>query len=479
MRTPWGGPRRVSAGWGIVFGFLSLAASVAPAGAAGGWDQAYGNLANTGFVNAETKIPVVANWSFPLDGEVGTSGPAVDSVSGTIYLGSANGTFWSILPDGTLNCNRIFKGASIRSIPAIFPNGDVAILVTKPAGEGLQTALVRVAPNCGTVWQADLPFFPGTSPSHATGSAKIWTLGDRSFIFVHVLDSIRALGAPSEPLSWHELIVFDDAGHIFARHRVGDGCLQLHGGGWLTKNSGPGKDSGGSARVGNATPWPYETDGWPESTPAILDTPLHGFSTPTSPLVAVTEHACTPRLEVLQFDPAAATFEGRLVKRWGAFTEEEGTKMSSPTVTPEGLIVFGTSCYRVRIYDLMTLSRRCSFDSIYPVVHPPALAPDAWLVNSVYAAHLLKPGTDTPIDTTRPQPVYTLGSATGVAASLNEVVVPNLQELAVWSHDLRIRTHSLSQEQFRSSSPALTPEGRLYVVAQTGEKSTLFALGPP
>jgi len=455
---------------GLLYGLLGLAA---PLGAAGGWDQAYGNLANTGFVNATTHVPVVANWSYPLDAEVGTSGPVVDSASGTIYLGTANGTFWAFFPDGSLHCQRIFKGTKISSVPAIFPNGDIAILVTRPAGTKNQTALARLTPDCGVVWQVDLPTMFG-NPSFTSGSAKIWTLDGESFLFVHVLFSNWDFSLP--PYSFHELVVFDGQGQIFARHPVGETCIELRGGGRFTAGAHPGKES--AEPPAELAPQVSVTDAWPDSTPAILDTALHGLSTPRSPLVAVTDHNCHPRLEVLQFDPAAVTVPGRLVKRWGADTEEEGVKMSSPAVTPEGLIVFGTSCYQVRIYDLNTLSRRCSFDATYAVMHPPALAPDAWIVPSEYAVHFLKPGTDTPIDTARPQPHYTLGSATGLAASSNEVVVPNLQELGIWTHDLRSLTHALTAEEFRTSPPALTPEGRLYVVAQTHEKSVLYAFGP-
>ena len=473
MRTRWGGTRRISAGLGILAGLL---AASAPGRAAGGWDQAYGNLSNTSFVNATTNVSVVPNWSFTLDGEVGTSGPAVDTASGTIYLGTANGTFWALLPDGNVQCQRIFKGSKISSVPAIFPNGDIGILVTRPAGEKQQTALARLAPDCSVVWQVDLPTMFG-NPSFTSGSAKIWTLDGNPFIFVHVLFSNWDLSLA--PWSFHELVVFDERGQIFARHPVGSTCIELHGGGWFSADAKPPKSSSGSEPPAELAPQVTVTTDWPDSTPAIMDSPLHGFSTPRSPLVAVTDHSCHPRLEVLQFDPAAATVPGRLVKRWGADTESEGTKMSSPAVTPEGLIVFGTSCYRVRIYDLNTLSLKCSFDSTYTVMHPPALAPDTWIVPSEYAVHFLKPGTDSLAPTARAQPHYTLGSATGLAASLNEVVVPNLQELGIWAHDLRSLTHALVHDEFRTSPPALTLEGRLYVVAQTTEKSVLFAFGPP
>lgn len=468
MRTRKRGTRHLAAGWGMVVAMLAVAAPAA------GWDQAYGNLSNTSFVNAITKVPVVANWAYQLDGEIGMGGPAVDPVSGTIYLGTANGTFWAFQPDGNVQCKRNFKGpAAIHSIPAVFPNGDIAILVTRALDETRkQTALVRMASNCDVVWQVDLPVL--TWPSTATGSAKIWTLDGQSFIFVHAANSKPDV--TFAPYTFHELVVYDDNGQLFARHPVGEGCVELHGGGRFRAGGRSPKGIGDSPAGGLAPQLSVFSD-WPDSTPAILDKPLHGFATPRAPLVAVTEDHCKVRLEVLQFDPALPELN-RLVKRWGDHSEEEGVRLSSPAVTPEGLIVFGTSCYKVRIYDLNTLSRK-SFDATYRVVHPPALAPDVWIVNSEYAVHFLKPGTPGLAETARPQPHYTLGSATGLAASATEVVVPNLQELGIWTHDLRVLTHALTAQEFRTSSPALTPEGRLYVVSQTNPLSILYAFGPP
>ncbi len=475
MRTRWGGTGGVSAGWGIVVGLLAVAV---PAGAAGGWDQAYGNLANTSFVNAATNVPVSANWAYQLDGDVGTGGPSVDSVSGTIYVGTSGGTLWAFLPDGNVHCRRLFKETRITSVPALFPNGDVAVLVTRAVDATHdQTSLARVAPNCDVVWEVDLPTM-FRNPSASSGSPKIWTLDGRSFLFVHVRFSNWDLSL--RPYSFHELIVFDDAGQVFARHPVGENCIDLHGGGLLTHEAGGKKVSGDLAPSAAPGPPLFETYGWPsESTPAILDTPLHGFSTPTAPLVALTDHHCNVRLEILQFDPAAATIPGRLIKRWGDHAEEDGVRLSSPAVTPEGLVVFGTSCDRVRIYDLATLSLKATYDAGQPVMHPPALTPGAWIVNSDYAVHFLKPGTKGLLPTARPQPYPTDGSAAGLAASLNEVVVPNLDELGIFEHSLQSLTHALTQQEFHTAKPALTPEGRLYAVSQTNEKSILYAFGPP
>ncbi|HEV7667638.1 MAG TPA: PQQ-binding-like beta-propeller repeat protein [Thermoanaerobaculia bacterium] len=477
-RWSWARPSRIGLGIvAAVFGVLGIFAAVAPGAAQGGWDQAYGNLANNSFVNITTHIGVAPRWAFELDGAVSSGGPAVDPKSGLIYVGTANGTLWSFLRDGNFHCSRNFRGSTIVSTPAIFTNGDIAILVTRPLGDKHQTSLVRLASNCGLVWQVDLPFIPGF-PSTASGSAKIWTLNDVPFIFVHVRNSTFIDVRTTDPQSFHELIVFDGAGQVFARRRTGDGCITLEGGG--------GFDSFGDIWDTLTSFWPtvgsvpplYEAYGWPDSTPAILDTNLRGFATPTSPLVAVTDHNCAVRLEVLQFDPAASP-DRRLVKRWGDFAESEGTLLSSPTVTPGGLIAFGTSGHRLRVYDLNTLSLKWSYDTTYAMMHPPALTPDAWIAPSDYLVHFLKPTTGGLLGTARPQPFATDGSLAGLAASLNEVVVPNFDELGIWSHDLLSLTHAQRDDVFRTSSPALTVDGRLYVVAQTDEKSVLFAFGPP
>jgi hypothetical protein len=468
--------RLALAALGILGGLLGAAL---PARAQRAWDQAYGNLANNSMVNATTNLPVAPRWAFQLDGAVSAGGPSVDPKSGTIYVGTAKGTLWGFLPTGDFHCSRSFKGETITSTPAIFPNGDVAILVSRPDGERWQTSLARLSANCGLIWQFDLPR-TRLSPSTATGSVKIWTLNGTSFLFVHARNSIDLDLTLPEPISSHELLVFDGTGLLFARRRVGDECIRVGGGVGDFPHRGPYHDIWEIL----SSFWPvagsplYETYGWPDSTPAILDTALKGYATPSSPLVAVTDDNCTVRLEILQFDPAAGP-SFRLVKRWGDNAEEYLTLLSSPAVTWDGLVAFGTSGHRVRVYDLNTHSLKWSYDTKHPVMHPPAMAFDAWIVPSDKLVHFLKPNTGGLLGTARPQPVPVDGLAGGLAASLNEVVVPHFDELGIWTHDLINMTHALTNENFRTSSPALTPEGRLYVVAQTNELSVLFGFGPP
>ena len=459
---------------------VALLAAATPARAQKAWDQAYGNLSNNSFVNATTNLPVVANWAYQLDGAVAAGGPSVSPQSGIIYVGTVNGTLWGFSPNGDVHCTQSFKGGSITSTPAIFPNGDVAIMVSRPAGDQWQTSLARLSADCALIWQFDLPS-SRMGPSTATGSVKIWTLKDTSFLFVHARNSTELDLTVPGPVTRNELLVFDGNGQLYARLRVGDDCIRLRGGG----DPPPARPPYHNIWTRLTSFWPdapdsplYQTYGWPDSTPAILDTTLRGFSTPSSPMIAVTDDDCTVRLEILQFDPALAPAD-RLVKRWGDNAEDYMTLLSSPAVTWDGLVVFGTSGHRLRVYDLNTLSLKCSYKTSYPVMHPPAMAFDAWIVPSDKLVHFLKPNTTGLLDTARPQPVPVDGLASGLATSLNEVVVPHFEELGIWTHDLLGMTHALTKQNFRTSCPALTPEGRLYVVAQTNELSVLFGFGPP
>src|SRR6185295_4351359 len=345
-----------------------------------------------------------------------------------------------------------------------------------------QTSIARLTPACTIVWKVQLPQ-GRTYPSTATGSVKIWTRNGVPFLFVHGRQTINIDLTTADPESFHELLVYDQNGQIFARRQSGNWCIKV-GGGVTPRHFNP--TAYGDIWNFLTSFWPpidvasplYESFGWPDSTPAIMDSTIRGYSTPSAPLVAVTDHNCAVSLDVFQFDPAA-TPDRRLLKTWGTQVESDGTLLSSPAVTPEGLVVFGTSGHRVRVYDLPSRSLRWSYDTTYPVMHPPALAADAWIVPSDRLVHLLKPTTGGLLGTARPQPFPILGSLAGLAASGNEVVVPNFDELGIWSHDLVNLTHARTNDVFRTSTPALTAEGRLYVVGQTIEKSWLMAFGPP
>ncbi len=455
---------------------IAVAAALAAAqpGGAQTWDQAYGNLANTGFVNVTTNLPVAARWAYLLDGPVSAGGPAV-APDGTIYLGTANGSLWGFRPEGSPRCTINFKASQIVSTPAILPGGDVAFLVQHPDGAQWQGDLVRLTADCAVVWQVPLPRWKPDVPSVSSSSVKVWSFRGEPFLFVHARYSNSEVSVIRPGYdTFNELLVFDRNGAIFARHPVGAGCIQVHGGGGLASDIWDWVTSWWPT-VGTVPPL-YETYGWPDSTPAILDSFLRDYATADSPLVAVTDASktCYAELRALQFFPTAPKPEDRLVERWAKTLSTEGIFLSSPAITADGRVAIGTSNHLLKVLDLPTRTQAWQKDVKEAMMHPPAISPDVWIAGSDYHIHLFKPSGGL-IATGRPNPSTVDSLASALATSLNEVVIPNHDELSIWSHDLYSQTHASTNQVFRTSHTALNADGTLYAIAQTVEKSVLIA----
>jgi outer membrane protein assembly factor BamB len=458
----------------IVFlaGFLALALAT-PRTAEAEWDQAFGDPANTGFVDVPTNLPVAASWAFQLDGPVSFAGPAV-SKKGMIWVGTTSGTLWSFQTGGNFHCSHTFDGAIVAT-PAVLPGDDVVVLVSRPEGELHQTSLARVSANCGLVWRVELPS-PHGFPSHTSAAVKVWGLNGASFLFVHTVSTAAwdEEVADGEGQSLNEVIVYDESGEIFARRRTGNQCLDVSGGGGFDDWGDLWDFLTGWWPSAGETPPLYKSYGWPDSTPAILDAEIRGISTPARPAVVVTEHNCAiVSLDVLQFLPDATTFEERLVKKWRRTVTSPGTLLSSPAVTREGQIAFGTSDHRLLVFDIASQEWLWHYNTKSPVMEPPVMTPGLWIARSDYMTQFLTPLGDE-VPTARPQPFPSGGGVGAMAASRTEVVVPSFQELGFWTHDLLDLTHALTNWRFPTSSPALTADGRVYVVAQTDEKAVLI-----
>lgn len=454
----------------------------APGFAQTDWNQAYGNIGNTSFVVVDTNIGVTPLWSVDLGGSVAWGGPAIGA-GGTIYVGTTNGFLAGYQPDSSLRCSILLRDAVITSTPAVLPRGEVAVLFNRLAVPGMQGFLALFTADCQPIWERELPRWSLDFNSVSTGSVKVWSSGpDAPFLFVNgrgtrLADVSNLQNAP-HLATYDDLLVYNTNGQLVGLHPVGDICLKVEGGG-----------SGWDLGLGNvwdflwpsAAPVPplFEQFGWPDSTPAIMDAEIPGHSSAMEPLVAYTG-GCAAELEVLRFRPNAVNFTDRLTKTWSTSIAEEGTRLSSPAVAPDGKVVVGTSRNRLRVYDLATHSLVWEADTEQPVVHPPAMAPAVWFTISEFSGWLLDPGSGDLAPTKRPQPRGLDGTLAASAASQTQAFVPNFEGLEIWSYDLRVLTHPLQSERFRTSHPALTQGGRLYVVSQTEEgRSVLFAFGPP
>ena len=466
--------------WRLMSAALLLAA--VPGLAQGDWNQAYGDIGNSSSVSIATDIGVRPLWSVQLNGPVAWSGPAIGRGE-TVYVGTTNGIFNAFWPDGKFRCAVFFPGGVFTSTPAVLPGGEVAVLFQRPAAPGMQGFLALLSEDCKPIWETELPRWTQDGNSVSSGSVKVWTLASTgaSFLFVHARNTRQADVSTPNPDdgTFNELLVYTTDGRLFARHPVGNVCLYLHGGGSGVLNDLWDFLTSLWPSTGTLPPL-YEQLGWPDSTPAIMDTVIRGSSTPSQPLVAVTD-ICA-ELKVLQFRPEAAAMSDRLVKTWSTFADERETLLSSPAVTPEGLVAIGTSTHRLKVYDLATRSLSWQVETKYPVEHPPAMAPGVWFTLSEFIGWLYDPNTHGLAPTARPQPYGIDGALGAPAASLTQAFLPTFGGLEVWSHDLQILAHPLQHEHFHTTNPALSASGRLYVVGQAAEpleSSVLYAFGPP
>lgn len=450
----------------------------APGQAQFDWNQAYGNLGNTSFVNVQTQIGVSPLWSFRLDGPVEWGGPALGP-DGTIYLGTTNGRLQAIRPDGTPRCTAAFPSAAFTSTPAVLANGNVAVLFQRKTGEVEQGEMALLSADCKVLWNRELPKWSPEIASVSSGSVKVWKPASSmsSFLFVHTRRTRQMDVTVPRADTANELLVFSEEGQLFARQAVGQGCVRVHGGAI---------DWGGLFGDVWDYVWPsagsvpplYEQFGWPDSTPAILDSTIRGFASPSQPLVAVTDDACDPELITFQFRPGAA-MPDRLRETWRKRLDNtEGTKLSSPAVLPEGNIVVGSSTHRLRFYHLPTQRLVWEVDTGDPVMHPPSIAPGILFTLTELTGWLYDLNGNV-IPTGRVQPMYPGGTLAASAASLTQAFIPSFKGLDVWWHDLYHMAHPLRDQDIVTSNPIVSPGGRVYVVGQKEAQGVLFAFGPP
>lgn len=477
---------RDSLKWGRAFGLSCLLAALAtqPSFAQWDWNQAYGNLGNTSFVNVQTSIGVVPRWELKLDGTVEWGGPALGP-DGTIYLGTSNGLFYGVWRDGTIRCSAGFAEAIFTSTPALLPSGEVAILLNRRAGEEVQGEVALLSADCKLIRSWELPRWMAEGFEEvkgvALGSVKVWhdPRTRTTFLFVHSRHSRQLDATVPRGLTGNEILIYTPDGQLFARHPVGQSCLDIGGGGggeW-----GDIWDFIGDHFVVtvNEIPPLYQQFAWPDSTPAIMDSIIAGYSNPAQPLVAVTDDQCEVELNVFQFRPTADTVAGRLQETWiKVLDHTEHARLSSPAVLPEGKIVVGSSTHRLRLYDLATQTLSWEKDTKEPVMHPPSMAPGIFFTLTDYKGWLFSPAGD-PIVTQRGQPMKTGGTLAASAASLTQAFVPGFEGLKVWSHDLQTIAHPLQDESLFTSNPAVSPGGRVYIVGQRDGRGTLYAFGPP
>jgi outer membrane protein assembly factor BamB len=414
---------------------------------AGRWAQFHADGANQGSIGVTSMVAVEPRWSLDV-GPVLYSSPVIGG-DGTIYVGTVSGDLVAVRPDGTVRWRRAFPNTPILASPAVGADGSVYVVTNQKADTSLLSTLHRVSPSDGTVaWS-----YPFPNGGFTTGSPKTWSAAGSHFVFVYVRRS-------SEPLRRNEIFVLDRNGQVL-RRETAQGCsTDLVGTGgwdWLTTFLGvwarcfPFGCTFVPAPVppgGTAIPF-YQSYGWPDPTPAIVDFP--GVEPLGQPIVIVVDDCA-----IMAYRWQAPV----LALLWGAPVSGEASSFSSPAVTSQ--LVLGDIRGRVRAFDYLSGVKLWEYDAGEAVMGSPASLGRQVYVASLNALHVL--------------------DSSGVRVAKRDiggqtVASPALTPSA-WYVSSAQGVHTLSLDLLSQwidarmpaglSSPAIGGDGSVYTVTSTG-----------
>lgn len=453
----------------ILFAALLLG-SVEPAWAAG-WAQFHGDGPNRGARPVDTGLGIFQAWSFDV-GDVVYSSPVVGPRGG-VYVGNLDGDIIAVDPDGSERW-RTTTELRFLSSPAVAADGRVYALGTaefpdaEPPDHTFRSVLVTLGPD-GMV----LDLNPLPEQGYTAGAPKIWSSGERTYVFVHAYT--RTTGATTKASA---LFIFDGDGQL--RHQEDLGCVlpftstspitdaldsvwgvikKL----WQVYTNVPAEfDTGGVEGINLV-----EEFGWNDPTVALAERADLGGD--GSAIVTVVDQDCSD-LHAFRWAPPD------LDELWlNDLKNDKLLLRSSPAVLNDAtMIVLGRADGKVIAYDVATGNQLWSYDAGEEVMGTPASRGGLIYVTSRRRIQALHPVSA--------DVVWKRGlrgqSVASPALSANQVHVSTNEELLSFSLDLESVAHD-GDGRGGLASPALGPDGSLYVIATIDENTFLQAYPAP
>ncbi|UCE53346.1 MAG: PQQ-binding-like beta-propeller repeat protein [Desulfobacterales bacterium] len=430
----------------------TLALVVGCAGAAIKWGQFHGGLSSQGFQGVNSGFALSSAWiSEPY--KITSCSPVLGKDfegKEVLYVGTTDARLVAIdTADGSQKWSRRLGGSGasrIVSSPAVSEKGDIYIITNREMSSGgVQSALQKVDQFSNPKWSYTFPDNGFTS-----GSPKVFTSGDQTFIFVYVL-----VGARGEPQA--ELFVLRDdqnQAELLDRQRLGECRYDITG-------SGPGLDE--IFDILDATwdlianfPVEFNVSGIP--LPDTFVDPTPAIATDRERLlIAIADNLCS--LGAYEWDGM------KLSAIWGE--AHDFKKHSSTALLPNELMVFGRNDGMVLAYDARTGVKMWEYDAGEPVLATPAASPTGQFVFVVSKSHIhvVRASDGTIIHDSK---LELLGQThASPAATANRVYV-STGEMLTLSYDLKTRGHDTNFHGNGLSSVAVSSNGDVYAVGIDG-----------
>ncbi|MFQ5604902.1 MAG: PQQ-binding-like beta-propeller repeat protein [bacterium] len=417
----------------------------------GSWPQFHGDGANHGVYLASSTFAHKPKWSVDV-GHVIHSSPVV-SGDHTVYIGNLEGELIAIHRLGLVKW-RLNLGEPITSSPAVSSTGVVYVVTTHAIDEEEDkyiSTLHTVTPAGVLVRSITLP------DTWTTASPKIWRSEDNEYIFLSAL--------------WSSLLVYDQAGNL-VKHAQFSGC-PIHGGSpiwdWLGDLFDVLKEAFDEwPEFEFDTEWTaptlYEQFGWLYPTVTVIDAPVF-FE---HPIVIFADNACF--IKAYSWEPPKLTF------LWSK-QHEMGLLSSPARLRGTKTVVFGTKGGDVVAYDILTGDKlwKTGVDG-GAVMGTPAsrgIGLPIYVVSYDGTLTSLRPSDGSEI-----KKIAIEGTTiSSPAASSDLVYVHTSKGLVSLSFNFESWAATTSAKGGGLASPAIGPDGTVYVVVNSADTGILRAYG--
>lgn len=398
------------------------------------WRQVHSDSSNSGTVLVKSDFALASEWSAEV-GSTPNSSPVVGADE-TIYLSNGDGELVAVGPDGNERWRQMFTN-QVLSAPAVGPDDSVYVIANQPLGTDPQSYSgilhKRDGANGAGICQANLPG-AAFSPPTVLGTAG------SAYLFA---------------ISGTGLHVFNQSCTEVLTQQVGSGC-PITGTSWLTELLKDILDLFKDAFDPTDPGIDFDESGLrPPSQPkTVAVAPIENSD---GEAVVVFSRPCY--ISAQRFTPQPPM----LTSMWSdAFDDPH--YVSSPAISPGGIVVVGIDNGKVLAYDLFGEShkRRWEYDAGEPVLATPAWYALDVVVPSISKLHVLQGSTGNKRYTTE------LDGATAAspATSANRIHVSTSRAFESFTPDLVSSFHN-GNVWSASASPAIGCDGTVYAVGGT------------
>ena len=453
--TRWlgaGRKRSTNIVWHVLIG-VSLVGGIASCANTQQWSEFHGQSSNAGRMDVNTPDANNGRFSFQQLGPIGFSSPVIDQ--DTVYIADLNGYLWR-LPrrlDGSGVSDKLASapGCTLSS-PAIGSDGLIHLTALCVRGASTISQMCRIAPEpkMAVVDCVDLPAGYTTS-----ASPKVWTFGRDTFAFV------PAYADPQSPTK-RKLLVYR-AGELLAQRDIECPYEVIEGGDDDAWKYALAFFTGNWSLIWDRTRPGFKVQGIDVLGPRLQPTiGIHDRGTSTVTLVAAF-NGC--RIKGFEWSSQTAA----LADLW-TLQKEAAVHYSTPAISPDGSIWIGTSDGHIYEFHAIGGQVWTDFSTEESIIATPAIAGDG----SVYVAsnkhiYMFRGGervavAELPADT-----------AASPAVSLNHVYVAHSVGVSTFDPDLQQSTLYSKPAPLIAwgSSPAIAPDGYLYVALADGRLYTI------